>query len=352
MTNVPPLLQNLIAALPLPTLAINRAERVAALNPAAEALVGAGAVGRHFVTVLRQPALVDAVERCLEDDTARHASFVVGEADSDVTYDVTLKPVSGAGVLLVSFQDITHMTQAGQMRRDFVANVSHELRTPLTSMMGFIETLIGPARDDAAARDRFLRIMQTEAGRMNRLVGDLLSLSRVESEERVRPTVQVNLTDVLQTTLRNLNPLAVEADVVLRPNFGTVPLLLLGNADQLMQVFTNLIENAIKYGGEGKPVDISGQTIARDPVLRGPAVRITVSDHGPGIAAHHIPRLTERFYRADSHRSRALGGTGLGLAIVKHIINRHRGRLKITSEPGQGASFSVILPLDVVVDQT
>ena len=158
MSNAPPLLQNLIAALPLPTLAINRAERVAALNPAAEALVGAGAVGRHFVTVLRQPALVDAVERCLEDDTARHASFVVGEADSDVTYDVTLKPVSGAGVLLVSFQDITHMTQAGQMRRDFVANVSHELRTPLTSMMGFIETLIGPARDDAAARDRFLRI--------------------------------------------------------------------------------------------------------------------------------------------------------------------------------------------------
>lgn len=347
MTNTA-FLQDLIAALPLPTLVIDRAERVAALNPAAEVLVGARAVGRNFVTVLRQPVLVDAVERCLEDATPRHAKFVLGDVGNDVTYDVTLKTVTGAGLLMVSFQDITHKAQAGQMRRDFVANVSHELRTPLTSLMGFIETLSGPARDDAAARDRFLGIMQTEAGRMNRLVGDLLSLSRVEAEERVRPTGQVNLTGVLQTTLRNLNPLAIEADVRLRPVFGAEPLPILGDADQLLQVFTNLVENAIKYGGKGKPVDILCETSLRDPALRAPGVRITILDHGPGIDQHHIPRLTERFYRADNHRSRALGGTGLGLAIVKHILNRHRGRLKITSELGQGASFCVILPLDVV----
>lgn len=305
-------------------------------------------MGRHFVTVLRQPALVDAVERCIEDGQGRQSRFLASEGDRDVTYDVTLRCVAGTGLLIVTFQDVTHHAQAGQMRRDFVANVSHELRTPLTSLMGFIETLSGPARDDPAARDRFLQIMQTEAGRMNRLVGDLLSLSRVEAEERMRPTNQINLAEVLRTTLRNLNPLAVEADVTLRADLGTEPLMILGDADQLLQVFTNLVENAIKYGGEGRPVDIGCEVSLRDPMLRGPSVRITVRDHGPGIPSHHIPRLTERFYRADSHRSRALGGTGLGLAIVKHILNRHRGRLKITSEEGQGASFCVILPQDVV----
>lgn len=344
-----PLLPDLIAALPLPTLVIDRAERIAAVNPAAKALVGAHTVGRHFVTVLRQPSLVDAVERCIEDGKGRHAQFLVDEAGKDVTYEVTLNPVQGAGLLMVSFQDITPQAQAGQMRRDFVANVSHELRTPLTSLMGFIETLSGPARDDAAARDRFLAIMQTEAGRMNRLVGDLLSLSRVEAEERVRPTKQINLAEVLRTALRNLNPLAVEAGVTLCHDFGAEAIPILGDADQMLQVFTNLIENAIKYGGDDRPVEITAETSLRDPALRGPSVRITVSDHGPGIPSHHIPRLTERFYRADNHRSRALGGTGLGLAIVKHILNRHRGRLKITSEEGQGASFCVILPRDVVV---
>lgn len=238
------------------------------------------------------------------------------------------------------------MAQAGQMRRDFVANVSHELRTPLTSLMGFIETLRGPARDDAGARDRFLGIMEDEAGRMNRLIGDLLSLSRVESDVRVRPRTQLDLTGVLKTTLRNLNPLAVENDVVLAPEIAEPPLVLLGDSDQLIQVFTNLIENAIKYGGSGKTVEIAVQSHLHDPALRRPAVHVVVRDHGPGIDALHIPRLTERFYRADNHRSRALGGTGLGLAIVKHIINRHRGRLKIASELGKGARFTVILPLD------
>ena len=235
------------------------------------------------------------------------------------------------------------------MRRDFVANVSHELRTPLTALMGFIETLSGPAKDDPEARARFLGIMSGEAERMNRLVGDLLSLSRVEAEERVRPTQAVNLTDVLQTALRNLNPLAVDNDVTLTPVFGTEPMPLRGDADQLLQVFTNLIENAIKYGGEGKNVEITAEIQQHDSALRGPSARITVTDQGPGIDPVHLPRLTERFYRADNHRSRTLGGTGLGHAIVKHILNRHRGRLKITSTPGEGASFCVILPSDAGV---
>ncbi|MEW9921892.1 sensor histidine kinase [Marimonas sp. MJW-29] len=341
------LLPDILAALPLPALAINRNERIVAINDAAKALVPSGAMGRHFVTVLRQPTLVEAVEKALREGTPGHASYLAGTVDKKVTYDVSLRPVAATGTLVLSFQDITHEAEAGQMRRDFVANVSHELRTPLTALMGFIETLSGPAKDDPAARERFLGIMSGEAERMNRLVGDLLSLSRVEAEERVRPTAKVDLVEVLRSTMRNLNPLAVDNDVELRPDLGPAPLPLLGDADQLLQVFTNLVENAIKYGGKGKPVEIKAGTNLRDPALRGPAVRVTVADHGPGIDPVHLPRLTERFYRADSHRSRALGGTGLGLAIVKHILNRHRGRLRIASEPGQGASFTVILPLDL-----
>jgi two-component system phosphate regulon sensor histidine kinase PhoR len=341
---------DVFAALPLPTLAIGKDERIIALNPAAEALVGAGAPGRHFVTVLRQPTLVEAVEGCMADGKARRSRYAATQNGVDQAYDVTLKQIANTQTLILSFQDITQMAQAGQMRRDFVANVTHELRTPLTSLIGFIETLRGHARDDAAARDRFLGIMEDEAGRMNRLIGDLLSLSRVESDVRVRPKTHVDLSKVLQTTLRNLNPLAVENDIVLTPAFDDVPVRIMGDADQLIQVFTNLIENAVKYGGSGKTVEVSMQTHLHDPSLRGPSVRVVVTDQGTGIDPIHIPRLTERFYRADNHRSRALGGTGLGLAITKHIVNRHRGRLKITSEMGQGSAFSVILPLDPPLD--
>lgn len=342
-----PLLPDLLAALPLPTLAVDQAERIVAMNDGAVMLVGQAALDRHYINVLRQPTLVDAVEQCQQDHKPREAHYLASDGGNDTTFRVHVRKVEASNYVLLSFQDITQLTKAGQMRRDFVANVSHELRTPLTALMGFIETLRGPARDDAPARDRFLGIMTGEAERMNRLVGDLLSLSRVEAEERVRPTSKVDLRYVLQSTMRNLNPLAIEADVTLVPRMGDDPLPLVGDTDQLLQVFTNLIENAIKYGGKAKTVEIDVETTLRDPSLRGPAVRVTVTDHGPGIDPLHLPRLTERFYRADNHRSRALGGTGLGLAIVKHILNRHRGRLKISSELGNGAQFCVILPLDM-----
>jgi two-component system phosphate regulon sensor histidine kinase PhoR len=345
-----PLLPDLLAALPLPTLAIDREERIVAMNTAAQTLVGAAALDRHYINVLRQPTVVDAVEQCQRDGKPREAHYLSSDGGNDTRYQVYVSKVNGSDYVLLSFQDITQLAKASQMRRDFVANVSHELRTPLTALMGFIETLRGPARDDAPARDRFLGIMTGEAERMNRLVGDLLSLSRVESEERLRPTQKVDLRYVVQSTVRNLNPLAVEANVTLLPRMADVDLPMIGDSDQLLQVFTNLIENAIKYGGNGKTVEIDVATTLRDPAMRGPAVRVTVTDHGPGIDPLHIPRLTERFYRADSHRSRALGGTGLGLAIVKHILSRHRGRLKIDSELGTGSQFTVILPLDAAQD--
>lgn len=337
---------DLIAAFPLPTLVIDRGEKIIALNSSAEVLLGKNAVGRHFTTTLRHPKLVDAVERGLADGAPRKISYQIVEHGSDAFYDVHLQEIGDTGLLLVSFQNATDLAQAEQMRRDFVANVSHELRTPLTAVMGFIETLRGSARDDVKARDHFLGIMAGEAERMNRLVGGLLSLSRVEADEYVRPTARLDLRNVLQSTLRNLEPLAQHNNVKLDFKPGQVPLKVVGDTDQLLQVFTNLLENAIKYGGTNQTVEILSKDSAHDPVLRGPAIEISVIDHGPGIDPIHLPRLTERFYRADSHRSRELGGTGLGLAIVKHILNRHRGRLTITSQLGQGTQFTVILPLD------
>ena len=337
-------LTSILGAVPLPALSIDLGERISEANADARTLLGSQIAGRHFTTILRQPELAEAIEQSLRDQRPRSARYLSNDGAHDTAYDVTIRPMSQGGDLLVVFQDVTHLEQAGQMRRDFVANVSHELRTPLTALMGFIETLRGAASNDPEARDRFLGIMQDEAGRMNRLVGDLLSLSRVESQERVRPRDRVELDGVVGSVLRSLRPLADDAGVSVGFTPPAAPIVVPGDPDQLRQVFTNLVENAIKYGGSGKSVTVSIAASERDPALRAPGVRVQVTDRGPGIDPLHLPRLTERFYRADSHRSRMLGGTGLGLAIVKHIVNRHRGRLRVESDLGQGATFTVILP--------
>ncbi|WP_299294405.1 ATP-binding protein [uncultured Tateyamaria sp.] len=343
-------LNSILAAVPQPALAIDNSERIAAANDAALALIGQHVLGRNYVTMLRQPALLDTVEATLVDGKAGTTRYLANDGAQDTTFRVSCRPVlglgrDGAGVALLVFEDMTHLEQASQMRRDFVANVSHELRTPLTALMGFIETLRGPARNDPEASGRFLDIMQDEAERMNRLVGDLMSLNRVEGDERVRPTETVVLGDVLDSTLRTMRPLASEAGVELEPDFHDVHAVMNGDGDQLKQVFTNLIENAIKYGGAGGKVTVRMVLNPREAALRAPGVRVQIIDYGPGIDPVHLPRITERFYRADDHRSRALGGTGLGLAIVKHIINRHRGRLRVESVLGEGATFTIILPV-------
>ncbi|MEP4194916.1 MAG: ATP-binding protein [Aliishimia sp.] len=342
--------QAFVDAVPLPCLLVDQTDRIYAVNSGALDLLGQGLLGSNYATMLRAPALLDALETCLQDKRPKVAEYFSTEGGQDITYRVScrfIEPVDAkrdAGGVLVAFEDITHVAQAGQMRRDFVANVSHELRTPLTALMGFIETLRGPAKDDGAVHDRFLGIMESEAQRMNRLVGDLLSLSHVETEERVRPTQKVLLTDILNSTLNSLRPVVDEAAVTLEAAFCDEPIYLNADSDQIRQVLTNLVENAVKYGGSGARVTVKLSYVARDPSLRMTAARLQVIDYGAGIDPIHLPRLTERFYRADSHRSRELGGTGLGLAIVKHIINRHRGRMQIESELGQGSVFTVILP--------
>ena len=337
----------LLAAVPMPLVLIGRDERVKAVNAAAEALVGPGAEGRHYVNAIRAPQLIDCVETALGAGRRAEARHLALEQGRETVWRVLAEPVADGGWqgVLVSFEDVTALEVAGQMRRDFVANVSHELKTPLTALIGFIETLRGPAREDAAARERFLGIMAREAERMNRLVSDLLSLNRVEGEERVRPRGRVDLAALLASVRSALRPLAEERGVEIEITGQTGEIWVPGDADQLTQVVTNLVENAVKYAASGRRVTLELTRVEREPVLRGPGVRVAVIDRGEGFDPVHIPRLTERFYRIDSHRSREEGGTGLGLAIVKHIVNRHRGRLRIESAPGQGSRFTVTLPL-------
>ncbi len=330
---------DILTGLPFAALLIGFDERVQAANAAALGLFGQAIIARHHGIALRQPEVLQAIATALSRRESSVVRQVLPGQGHEVVYRVTVSTVAAGALCL--FQDVSDQEQAEQMRRDFVANVSHELRTPLTSLLGFIETLRGPARDDTAARDRFLAIMATEAERMNRLVRDLLHLSRVEAQERQRPTGHEDLARLVQTAVQSLRPLAEQSGVALVLAGLDHPVPIQADADQITQVVTNLVENAIKYGGAGKWVGVS---LTRQDGPRGRTVRLEVADHGEGIDPVHLPRLAERFYRVDGHRSRDNGGTGLGLAIVKHIAHRHRGKLVVESVLGQGTRVSIILP--------
>lgn len=355
-------LRAVLDALPEPVLLIGADRRIELANPAAVDLLGQGLEGAQALAHLRQPetvAMLEAGFARLASPTAPAGPFearkIVSTASSETIYRLTVAPLAaevGFSGLMVFFHDISHIEEAEQQRRDFVANVSHEMRSPLTVLAGFIETLRGPARDDPVARENFLSIMEREAQRMTRLVSDLLSLSKVESAEKVRPRGEVALSEVLHATLAALRPLfedaGIKVDFTDLPEAPPIP----GDRDQLVQVFHNLVENAMKYGGNGGRIEVVMARADDVPGMNGPALRVSVRDFGDGIDPIHLPRLTERFYRVDGHRSRAMGGTGLGLAIVKHIISRHRGKLSIRSGRGEGSTFTVFLPCAPVCHAT
>ncbi|EAQ13764.1 ATP-binding protein [Maritimibacter alkaliphilus] len=333
-----------IRAIPMPCAVIGADQRLAALNPAAERLFGGAVLGRHYAAVFRQPALLDRIETVMQTRVPAQARHIASGEARERLYDVSITPLDAGMGTILAFDDVTALEEAGEMRSEFVANVSHELRTPLTAISGFVETLRGPARDDAAAREHFLKIMESETRRMHRLVDDLLSLAKVEDTEGLRPTEQQDVAELLLNAALNLQGQADDRLVQLHVRGCDAPVMAPADPDQLTQVFTNLIENAIKYGGSGGEVTVTLSQVQHDPRLRGPGLIVAVTDKGEGIDERHLGRLTERFYRVDDHRSRGMGGTGLGLAIVKHIVNRHRGRLRIESTPGQGSTFSVALP--------
>jgi two-component system phosphate regulon sensor histidine kinase PhoR len=332
-----------IQALPLPTLVIGADRAIALANSAAQDLLGDQILGRHYVAALRQPSLTAAIEDSLRVREDRIGQFTTTDGRTDWQYDVHIIPTDGR--LVLSFVDTTNAQELDALRRDFVANVSHELRTPLAAVLGFIETLRGPAKDDDAARERFLGIMEREANRMSRLVDDLLSLSRVEEAARRRPTDVVSLSELVPLAISELQPVIDGAHGAVSIEDQSGGCAVLGDPGQLRQVIGNLVGNALRYGAPTGDVLIKISTPAYETRLRQNGVRLSVQDYGPGIAAHHLPRLAERFYRVDSHRAQQDGGTGLGLAIVKHIAHRHRGHLLIESEVGKGSTFTVILPV-------
>jgi two-component system phosphate regulon sensor histidine kinase PhoR len=339
-------LDAIVAGLPDPVIALDKNGRVLTLNERARLLAPALRQGEPVSLALRMPELIEAVGRAYASGEEQRAEYSE-RVPLDRWFEMIVMPVKREpnvkkpDLVLMTFHDLTPLRHVEEMRADFVANASHELRTPLAALSGFIETLQGSARDDAKARERFLPIMQEQARRMARLIDDLLSLSRIELNAHRRPDTPVDLVPIVRQVADGLETLARDRDVVVHVEAAsalTVP----GDRDELVRVFENLIENALKYGAPGKRVDI---TLARGVSPEGePEARVGVRDYGPGISPEHLPRLTERFYRVDACDSRAQGGTGLGLALVKHILNRHRGRLSIESMPGAGATFTVYLP--------
>jgi two-component system, OmpR family, phosphate regulon sensor histidine kinase PhoR len=329
-----------VGAVPDPALVIGEQGIILASNKPSRAFFDGDVAGKHLTTVLRTPSVLQAVNEAILEAKSAHVSHLV-RTPVQRSYDVHISPMgvteNDERIALLILRDLTYEEQIERMRSDFVANASHELRTPLASLTGFIETMQGAAKNDTKARGEFLKLMKAQADRMARLIDDLLSLSRIEISEHVPPTAHVDLNLVTKQAVNLLAPMAKAADCTIRIDLPQ-SLQVIGDGNQLAQVVHNLIENAIKYAGTGKAIDISGG------VQNGMAV-LSVRDDGPGIAAHHVPRLTERFYRVSVQDSRNRGGTGLGLAITKHILNRHRGKLVIQSEVGKGSIFSIHLPI-------
>ncbi|MCO5132111.1 MAG: ATP-binding protein [Xanthobacteraceae bacterium] len=337
-----------IAGMSEPAVLLDRAGRVIHLNALAAQLAPALRHKELAQFALRTPEIVAALREVAAGATARRVPFVE-HAPVERWMEVAITPVEAPTTfggrdfcMLMTFHDRTPLRRAEEMRADFVANASHELRTPLAALSGFIDTLQGPARDDAPARERFLGIMHAQASRMARLIDDLLSLSRVELSAHVRPDARIDLIPLLRQVIDGLEPLARERAVAIETELPAEPAIIAGDREELLRLFENLVENGLKYGASGGRVAVS---LTQDAGPEGaPEWQARVRDFGPGIPPEHLPRLTERFYRVNAGDSRAQGGTGLGLALVKHILNRHRGRLLIESKPGAGATFTAAFP--------
>jgi two-component system phosphate regulon sensor histidine kinase PhoR len=345
-------IEAVINSLPDPLIMLDGRLRITRVNAAAAELMADDAGGRELSSALRVPALLDGAQTALRRGTGTRVEFELTSPVKRAFVGQVERLGDSAGdeaALIVVLHDVTAEKRAEQMRADFVANASHELRTPLATLLGFIETLLGPASEDERARARFLGIMQKQAGRMSRLVDDLLSLSRIELREHTAPTDQIDAVKVLYGVVDALQPQSRSQGISVAVEPEPVLPLVSGDADELAQVFQNLIDNALKYGRRGSTVRIGVRRVERCPVPIGRVppmglVAVEVADEGDGIPKEQIPRLTERFYRVDAARSRELGGTGLGLAIVKHIVSHHRGALQIESQIGRGSTFTVYLP--------
>ena len=336
-------------------------------NAAARELFRTSREAGPLVTAVRDPKVLEIVDEALFGGIASETSYAAGGVQ-DRVWRARARPIEAVGggrLALLTLRDETELRRSERTRADFLANASHELRTPLASLTGFIETLRGHARDDAVARDRFLAIMHEQAGRMARLIEDLMSLSRIELNEHIPPQGRADLRLTVKDVLDALEPMAEQKNVRFELREPQTPTLVRpADRDQIVQVIQNLVENAVKYAPVGSSVvievldDVSAEAalaprqlgaahlslLTPDHAVAQRYVSLRITDAGPGIAREHLPRLTERFYRVEGQKASERPGTGLGLAIVKHIVNRHRGGMTVESAPGEGTAFGVYLP--------
>lgn len=341
-----PLSANLIDVLPDPCFLLDQRAEIVHQNKAAEIEFANASVGKPIAFSIRNPQLLAAIDAVRDGNMAQTielhqtvpnatwfkvhvAPLELGDTESEGT----------VGWILVTMQSLTEQKRTEGMRVDFIANASHELRTPLTSLSGFIDTLQGPAAGDKKAQEKFLGIMRAQAQRMSNLIDDLLSLSRIELRQHVRPTSKANISLILTEVVEGLHTQAREADLNVNLSLPEANIEVTGDRDELYEVFENLIDNAIKYGAGSGDVTVTAEAVSN----QGFDYKILVADNGPGISEEHVPRLTERFYRVDAESSRKKKGTGLGLAIVKHILNRHNGQMNIRSRLGEGTQVEVLL---------
>ena len=337
--------ETILDYLPGPLIVLDSQRRVVRASARARELLGIDMVGRDLAAALRDPDVLEAADRVLagdgDEDVAFSVPFPVERTFSARIVRLPVPTADGTEAI-VTLYDLTAIMRAEQTRVDFVANASHELRTPLSVLLGCIKTLRGSAREDKEAQARFLDMMEAQADRMSRLVDDLLSLSHIELNEHTAPTDTIDVARLIRKVADSLEFPTSERgiQIAVEPTLDVQPVA--GDAEELTQLFQNLIDNAIKYGRDNSTVHVELRMAENGP--DGDIVEIAIRDEGEGIPAAHVPRLTERFYRVDTARSRELGGTGLGLAIVKHVLNRHRGTLDIASEVGRGSTFTVRLP--------
>jgi len=342
---------SIIDNIPDPLLFLDQKGRVQSMNRAARDQFGGRIMGRELSHIARDPALLEAGSAVLGEGGSRTVEISLSDPVNRI-FNVRIEALPGETEelrsALVIFRDLTEIRRTENMRVDFVANVSHELRTPLATLHGFIETLRGPARDDPEAQERFLEIMDQQTSRMTRLVTDLLSLSRIEAAEHTAPDQEVDLQPLVDHIAATTEQSAARRGIRIVQDIAPDLPPLIANSDEISQVLQNLVGNAVKYGRDDSTVTIRAAVATDLPasvsLQAEHIVAISVIDQGEGIPREHLPRLTERFYRVDTARSRELGGTGLGLAIVKHIVSRHRGALTIDSKVGDGSTFTVFIP--------
>lgn len=343
--------ETILQNLPDPLILLDDERRVVRATVGARTLLGGEGVGGDLATLIRDPDVLDAADSVIRTGESETVEFLI-QFPVEQAFAARLvrlpQPAVDGTSIVVALYDLTAIKRAEQTRVDFVANASHELRTPLSVLMGCIKTLRGPAANDTEAQSRFLAMMDNQADRMSQLVEDLLSLSRIELNEHTAPSGTVNLAALLEHVTDSLEFPASERSIKIDIDRSKDAIPVLGDDHELSQLFRNLVDNAIKYGREQTTVTVrlapwTGErpiVVPRDRAI----TAVEIRDQGEGIAADHLPRLTERFYRVDTARSRELGGTGLGLAIVKHIVSRHRGALQIDSVVGEGSTFRVLLP--------